>query len=75
MFLQTYIENIRGALEDNKEMNHHGKSVVISTVAPIEYVVSEENRLYYSKCSREASAIRSINEQVQRDALKKMYER
>ena len=41
MFLQTYIENIRGALEDNKEMNHHGKSVVINTVAPIEYVVSE----------------------------------
>ena len=31
MFLQTYIEYLRGKIEDKKEMNHHGKSVVVDT--------------------------------------------
>ena len=33
--LQTYIEYLRGKLEDKKEMNHHGKSVVVETAAGI----------------------------------------
>ena len=27
MLLQTYIEYLRGELEDKKEMNHHGKNL------------------------------------------------
>ena len=37
--LQTYIEYLRGKLEVKKEMNHHGKSVVVETdtkLAPVE---------------------------------------
>ena len=32
VFLQTYIEDLRGKLEDSKEMNHHGRSVTVDTV-------------------------------------------
>ena len=32
VFLQTYIENIRSKIVDNKEMNHHGKTIVVDTV-------------------------------------------
>merc|ERR1711915_500713 len=59
VFLQTYIEHIRGNLEDKKEMNHHGKTVVVDNFVPAE----------------EEANIRSVNERVQRDSLKKMYER
>ena len=31
VFLQTYIENIRSKIEDKKEMNHHGKTIVVDT--------------------------------------------
>merc|ERR1719495_1437323 len=34
VFLQTYIEHIRGNLEDKKEMNHHGKTVVVDNFVP-----------------------------------------
>ena len=29
VLLQTYIEHIRGQMEDKKEMNHHGKTIVV----------------------------------------------
>ena len=35
--MQTYIEHLRGKIDDKKEMNHHGKSVTVTTsteVAP-----------------------------------------
>jgi hypothetical protein len=37
--LQTYIEYLRGKIEEKKEMNHHGKTVVVNTatkIAPVE---------------------------------------
>ena len=33
--LQTYIEFIRGKIDEKKEMNHHGKTVVVNTGAKI----------------------------------------
>ena len=33
--LQTYIEYLRGKIEEKKEMNHHGKTVVVDTTAKI----------------------------------------
>ena len=40
VFLQTYIENIRSKIEDKKEMNHHGTTIVVQTAdqAPEEWV-------------------------------------
>ena len=41
VILQTYIEHLRGKVEDTKEMNHHGSTVVVDTaekVIPLEYV-------------------------------------
>ena len=40
--LQTYIEDLRGKIEEKKEMNHHGKTVVVNTatkIAPVEYEI------------------------------------
>jgi hypothetical protein len=40
VLLQTYIEYLRGKIEETKEMNHHGKAVVVNTAAkiiPVEY--------------------------------------
>ena len=31
VFLQTYIENIRSKIEEKKEMNHHGTTIVVQT--------------------------------------------
>ena len=31
VLMQTYIEYLRSKLEEKKEMNHHGKSVVVET--------------------------------------------
>ena len=39
VLLQTYIEYLRGKLDEKKEMNHHGKPVVVNTaveIAPVE---------------------------------------
>ena len=41
VILQTYIEYLRGKVDDKKEMNHHGKTIVVDTatkVEPLEYV-------------------------------------
>merc|ERR1719310_1944416 len=62
VFMQTYIEHLRSKIEDKKEMNHHGRSVTVDTGTKIAPVGEEK-------------AIRSVNELIQRDALKEMYER
>ena len=33
--LQTYIEYLRGKIEEKKEMNNHGRTVVVDTGATI----------------------------------------
>ena len=48
VILQTYIEYLRGKVEDKKEMNHHGKTIVVDTatkVEPLEYVTDKKTKL------------------------------
>ena len=48
VILQTYVEYLRGKVEDKKEMNHHGKTIVVDTatkVEPLEYVTDKKTKL------------------------------
>ena len=78
VILQTYIEYLRGKVDDKKEMNHHGKTIVVDTatkVEPLEYVTDLKKQSSFKPFHFRESQIRSINEQVQQRALKNMYDR
>ena len=77
--MQTYIEYLRGKVEDNQTINHHGKELKVengkvvdmsevgggdSTMTPVEPFDSKKK-----------ADLVSTDEKIQREALKEYYQR
>ena len=77
--LQTYIEYLRGKVEDSQSINHHGKELKVENGKVVD--VSDvggngSTSTPVEPFNRKANAdLVSTDEQVQREALKKYYER
>merc|ERR1719312_2270308 len=85
VLLQTYIEYLRGKVEDSQTINHHGKSLQVEDgkvitvsevgegqsvgITPLEIDQSHANQKEYDE------NLFNIDEKIQREALKSYYER
>ena len=67
VLLQTYIEHLREKTEESKEINHHGKSITVEAAPTAKAAWNDKGE--------EGLQVRSVHENVQREALKEMYER
>ena len=77
--MQTYIEYLRGKVEDNQSINHHGKELKVENgkIVDISDVGGGDNTMtpvepFNSKTSID---LVSTDEKVQREALKEYYQR
>ena len=58
---------MREKTEESKEINHHGKSITVEAVPTA--------KVAWNYKGEEGLKVRSVHENVQREALKEMYER
>ena len=86
MLLQTYIEYLRGLVEDKKTINHHGREVEVdldllsekpslTQVYDLKLLVCWFRWVILILSSASHGKLFSVNEEVQREALKEFYER
>ena len=61
VLLHTYIDNLRMMEDEDRDINHHGKNIIIGEITPVEIIPYD-------------SKLVSINEEVQDVALKKFYQ-
>jgi len=74
VLLQTYIEHLRGKTEENKEINHHGKKIEVESKEKNSHKIINVNSVGDTYSGDEVKVF-SVNERVQREALKSYYEK